>query len=79
MKKRVFLISSETGRPFIGDTSTLGLFFTHTGYKNRTEPKNIDLELDKITEIEVSLFWEGNVLSQCKAPLIGTEIYWKKQ
>ena len=77
IKFMYFFLDFETGKPRQGCCSSIDRFFSHQGYGLKGEPKNLNKELDEITEIYVGFFYGEKMLS-AKSPLIGNKIYWGK-
>jgi len=75
-------LEANTDKPYLyaRDHSSLASYFSHAGYKQESEPKNLNEELDQITEIEVFFrFYEKETSLEsksirAKAPLLGSEI-----
>ena len=54
-------------------------FFRHKGFRSKESPENLAGELVETTDILVSVRDNRqNILSSCKAPLSGQEIFWSK-
>lgn len=54
-------------------------FFRHKGFRQRETPENLEDKIAAVTELMVVVRdKEGNILSSCKAPLLGDAIEWLK-
>jgi hypothetical protein len=52
-------------------------FFRHKGFRQREAPENLENKLSEVTELIVTVRdKESNILSMCKAPLLGDSIEW---
>jgi len=52
-------------------------FFRHKGFRSSGPPDDMEAELTGITELFISVRdRDGNLISRCRAPLIGTAIKW---
>lgn len=54
-------------------------FFRHKGFRNKESPEDLGGELSDITELIVSVRdGKSNILSRCKASLLGSGVEWMK-
>ena len=52
-------------------------FFRHKGFRGSGPPDDMEAEPTGITELFISVRdRDGNLISRCRAPLIGTAIKW---
>jgi hypothetical protein len=69
-------VDEKNGKPvFKNNQSFLYRYFTHEGFKRNAEPKELGKELDNITTIQATIFFDGSSTPvKCEAPLLGTSI-----
>jgi hypothetical protein len=54
-------------------------YFRHKGFRSRETPENLDEKLSESTELVVTVRdTDSNILSMCKAPLVGEDMVWLK-
>jgi hypothetical protein len=67
-------VDNDTGKPFLEATGALYPYFSHQGYKDKSEPKGLYKELDNIAVINIRVETEASKTVKCEAPLLGTKI-----
>lgn len=78
--KSYLMVDSETGKSFLGTHSIFESFFSHDGYKNKSEPSDLYSDIDNITEIEAYVGEEGKEFKiNCKSPLMSKEIMFSSE
>jgi hypothetical protein len=82
--KRMFDIRSHIKLmvTFLRGTLTMkpyDAFFRHKGFRSKESPEDLSGELSEMTELIVSVRdGDSNILSRCKASLLGSRVEWMK-
>ncbi len=72
-------IDPGSGKPLLGDSSTVYLSFQHAGYRASQEPERLRTELDQMVLLGATVHVAGktNELVQCQSTLLGRDIEFK--
>jgi len=72
VKRHLAVVNGKTPMKISG----LGIYFSHTGYKNTKQPKNVATDLDAITTIRVHVSQAKDVT--CESPLLSTKVMYSE-